>query len=87
MRFFRLTFTSLAVLLLPAVAAPAQNYPWCANFADGAGTNCGFATYNQCMATSRGSGGTCTQNNLYKPDSAAAPPRHSPRKHRAAKSS
>ncbi len=87
MRLLRLTIASLTVFAVPVIATQAQNYPWCANFADGAGTNCGFATYAQCMATSMGSGGTCTQNNLYKPDAAAAPLRHPPRRHRAAKNS
>jgi hypothetical protein len=53
--------------------AQAQDYPWCANFADGAGTNCGFTTYQQCVATIRGSGGFCAQNDWYKPPVAAAP--------------
>jgi hypothetical protein len=64
-----------------ATTAQAQNYPWCANFADGAGVNCGFSSYEQCMETSRGSGGYCTPNNLYTPPRAAPPSRHSTRKH------
>jgi hypothetical protein len=32
-------------------------------FHGGAGTNCGFSTYEQCMTTARGSSGYC--NNLY----------------------
>jgi hypothetical protein len=63
-------------------AAQAQNYPWCANFADGAGVNCGFSTYEQCMATSQGSGGYCTKNNLYVPPHTMAPARRTARKHR-----
>jgi hypothetical protein len=49
----------------------AQDYPWCASFADGAGTNCGFTSYEQCMGTARGTGGYCEKNNLYKPPAAA----------------
>jgi len=32
--------------------AEAQNYPWCAIYSVGAvgGTNCGFITFEQCMA-------------------------------------
>ncbi len=77
------------LVALPAMtsAAAAQNYPWCANFADGAGTNCGFTTLQQCMATSNGSGGSCTQNNLYVPPHAAAPARLQTLKHRAPKQS
>jgi hypothetical protein len=64
-------------------AAFAQNYPWCANFADGAGVNCGFSTYEQCMATSQGSGGSCTRNNLYVAPGAAAPAPQAAHKHRS----
>ena len=72
-----------------AITAPAraQNYPWCAEFADGAGVNCGFSTYQQCMATSMGSGGSCTPNNLYRPAAGAVPARPSVHKHRAEKNS
>ncbi len=63
--------------------ACAQNYPWCANFADGAGVNCGFSTYEQCMVTSQGSGGYCTRNNLYVAPGATAPSHQAARKHRA----
>jgi hypothetical protein len=68
------------VSLAPALA---QNYPWCANFADGAGVNCGFSTYEQCMVTSQGSGGYCARNNLYVAPGAAAPSHQAARKHRA----
>lgn len=69
----RLAIGVLTVTALTGIEADAQNYPWCANFADGAGTNCGFTTYEQCMTTSMGSGGTCTQNNLYRPAATATP--------------
>jgi Protein of unknown function (DUF3551) len=66
--------------------AEAQNFPWCSNFADGwGGVNCGFATYEQCMATIRGSGGFCTQNNLDKQPAATAPARHTTRNRRSEK--
>jgi hypothetical protein len=40
--------------------AEAQNYPWRAYYGgDGGGTNCGFATYEQCMETAYGLGGLC----------------------------
>ncbi len=55
--------------------AGAVEYPWCANFADGAGANCGFTTYEQCMATARGSGGYCAENPMYTAPAAAARPR------------
>ena len=68
-------------------AAQAQNYPWCSNFADGAGTNCGFSTEEQCRITVQGSGGYCDRNNLYRPVAAAAPVRHEGRKRSSGKHS
>lgn len=71
--------------LLPA-AGRAQDYPWCSNFADGAGTNCGWATHEQCEITVRGSGGYCSMNERYKAPSAGGPVaarRRSRHKHRA----
>lgn len=75
--------------LAVAFAAPAaaqNNYPWCANFADGAGINCGFSSYEQCMATARGSGGSCNENDMYTGpkaagSNAAAPAQRQARKH------
>ena len=45
--------------------AEAQNYPWCAHYSGLGGTNCGFTTYEQCMATISGMGGSCMQNTQY----------------------
>ena len=41
--------------------AAAQNYPWCAylDLGKGGATNCGFATFQQCLATVSGIGGSC----------------------------
>ena len=36
--------------------------------------NCGFASFQQCLADISGLGGFCEQNNTYKPPAAAAPP-------------
>ena len=47
--------------------AEAQSYPWCANYnRDGGATNCGFSTYQQCMATVSGFGGSCGENPRYQ---------------------
>jgi hypothetical protein len=54
--------------------ARAQSYPWCSNFADGAGVNCGFTTYDQCMETARGSGGYCAPNTMYTPSTTPSRP-------------
>ncbi|HEX4410517.1 MAG TPA: DUF3551 domain-containing protein [Xanthobacteraceae bacterium] len=79
-----LTFLGAAIAL--ASPAAAQSYPWCSNFADGAGTNCGWSTLEQCMITVRGSGGYCSQNDDMKSDAAAPSPHHSS-KRRAHKNS
>jgi hypothetical protein len=48
--------------------AEAQNYPWCAQYSDGSGSkNCGFASFQQCLADVSGVGGFCTQNSTYQP--------------------
>ena len=71
-----------AIAVAASSVAHAQNYPWCSNFHDGAGTNCGFSTYEQCLATAQGSGGYCAPNNLYVAPHAAAPSGHAKRKGR-----
>jgi hypothetical protein len=48
--------------------ADAQSYPWCAFYAvGGGGRNCGFTTFEQCMANVRGIGGYCARNTQYVP--------------------
>ena len=47
--------------------AQAQNYPWCAQYSGPGGTNCGFTTFQQCMATIAGMGGFCNANTQYVP--------------------
>jgi Protein of unknown function (DUF3551) len=78
----------LAVAVTFAAPALAQNYPWCAQYGGRAGgaTNCGFSTFEQCMATVSGIGGFCDRNTLYVPPHARPrvhrhkkhPPRHEP---------
>jgi hypothetical protein len=62
--------------------AQAQNYPWCAVYGgrSGGGSNCGFTTYAQCMATVSGIGGFCEQNTQYVPPAGGGGHRH--RRHR-----
>jgi len=57
--------------------ARAQNYPWCAEYGgDMSGsTNCGFVSFDQCMATVSGIGGVCVLNNRYVPPAAPRQPR------------
>jgi hypothetical protein len=83
MLLWTLLGTLLGLLALASIATPASaqsNYPWCSNFSDGAGVNCGFSSYEQCMATARGSGGTCEKNDWYKGPAAAEPVPHQARK-------
>ena len=60
---------ALAVSFWFAAPAQAQTYyPWCAVYSGrdgGGGTNCGFTSYQQCMATVSGVGGFCERNRFY----------------------
>jgi hypothetical protein len=41
----------------------AQAAPWCAEYGGGSGgTNCGFYSFEQCMAARSGNGGFCSRN-------------------------
>ena len=82
-----LTAMIIAGIVSFAGGAQAQNYPWCSNFADGAGTNCGFSTLAQCQAEIAGSGGYCDHNNLYMPPGGTAPAAHKTRRSHAHKPS
>jgi hypothetical protein len=66
----KLVFT-LVVLAIGASAVPARaevQYPWCAEYRRYVGgTNCGFVTYQQCLATISGIGGYCYRNPAYPP--------------------
>jgi hypothetical protein len=63
---------AVAGLALMAVASPGQarEYPWCARY-DWTTRNCGFVSFQQCLATISGIGGRCEPNPFYK----APPPR------------
>jgi Protein of unknown function (DUF3551) len=61
---------AVAALVQTGSTAQAREYPWCARY--GWTTyNCGFDTYNQCLATISGVGGRCEPN----PRFVAAEPR------------
>jgi hypothetical protein len=46
----------------------AQAAPWCAQYSSqGGGTNCGFYSFEQCMATVSGTGGFCQANPFENP--------------------
>ena len=74
----RLPSILLAAFILPVTSAPvwAQGqpfpydpYPWCAVYTGrgGGASNCGFRTWDQCMATVSGIGGFCQPNQFYNP--------------------
>jgi len=71
----KISLLALAVVVATVAdgsGAKAQNYPWCAFYDAGdEAINCGFVSFDQCLATVRGIGGFCDRNNLYR---AAAPP-------------
>jgi hypothetical protein len=46
-----------------AVAQSAYDYPWCALYTKTSGaTSCYYTSFQQCIATMRGIGGTCIRN-------------------------
>jgi len=63
-------FAILATTSMLCTAAKAQNYPWCAQYTGGGfggAMNCGFVSFQQCLATVSGIGGFCVRNTLYQP--------------------
>jgi hypothetical protein len=58
---------AVALMLVDAGIAGAQNYPWCAVYRRD-GRNCGFVSWEQCMATVRVNNGFCEQNFHYRPE-------------------
>ena len=76
-----LMLVAVAAALVAPPAASAQEYPWCASYngEGGGGRNCGFVSYEQCMATVWGIGGACERNSFYRGPYAATPHVASPR--------
>jgi hypothetical protein len=72
-----LVIVTLLLTQTPATARPCDNTRWCAVYDRLGGTNCGFFTWQQCMATVSGIGGFCTVNQFYNPCGSAG--RRSPR--------
>jgi len=70
-----------ALIATVAIGAPAkaQNYPWCEYISGpmGGGRNCGFVSFEQCMASARGNGGVYRVNTQYTPPPG---PHHTARK-------
>jgi hypothetical protein len=62
----RVAFFLFSIFVVTAginARAEAQNYPWCTYYSKD-GTNCGFVSFEQCLADVRGIGGFCQQNIL-----------------------
>ncbi len=85
MRLLPFAFAILVVTLAFGSRAEAQNYPWCAYYSGGdgggGGTNCGFTSFEQCMATVSGVGGFCDRNTQYHPPAGTGRTRHHRRRH------
>ena len=64
MRHFVLAGALALVALTPTGAAAERQYPWCARY-DWTTSNCGFVSFNQCLATTSGVGGRCEPNPRY----------------------
>jgi tetratricopeptide (TPR) repeat protein len=72
MRILALCSLVIAVAFGLAMPAAAKGPPWCAAYRNG-GTNCGFYTYEQCLAALSGIGGFCNRNYIDgEPDKPAA---------------
>jgi hypothetical protein len=81
LKFLKFLFFVAATLVAAAalgVPAQAQSYPWCAYYGGrgGGGTNCGFSSFQQCMATVSGIGGFCNRNTQYAPSARYRSYRH-----------
>jgi hypothetical protein len=81
MRSLAIFAITAAALSLAAHATPAQarEYPWCARY-DAWAVNCGFVTFQQCLATISGAGGICERNPRAVALNDAPRPRHAKRK-------
>jgi len=73
MRALAVLAVIVAALSLDAKDANAQGkyWPWCAQY-DGWTIVCGFATFQQCLATISGVGGICQPNVVGPPVAAGA---------------
>ena len=68
MRLSLFILVLLAAIVCMEKPAAAQNGGWCAeyNYGFGGARNCGFATYQQCLATVSGVGGSCTPSPYFQ---------------------
>ncbi len=68
MRLLLFILGVFATIIWIGKPAEAREYPWCAyyNFDRGGATNCGFATFQQCLAAVSGVGGSCGPSPYYQ---------------------
>jgi len=66
-----------AIVVAPSSGRANIEYPWCAVYGGdfGGASNCGFTTWEQCMATVSGIGGFCDRNQFYTGPEPAQPRR------------
>jgi len=83
MRLLLIIVGAFAAFVWIEKPAEARDYPWCAyyNFQHGGATNCGWVTFEQCLATVRGIGGSCGPNPMYQPTAGLYPSTRQPRRH------
>ena len=64
MRLFVFALGVFAAIICIEKPAEAQSYPWCVYYDRGAGgaTNCGFSTFQQCLAAWAGNSDSCGPN-------------------------
>jgi hypothetical protein len=82
MRILMMLAVAVAMLSLDAGSSAKAEYRgdrWCAWY-DAYARNCGFATFQQCLATISGVGGICRENVFATPAAYAEGPR--PRRHK-----
>jgi Protein of unknown function (DUF3551) len=53
-----------AALVTGVESSSAQNRPWCLRGGFTGPGWCGFDSFEQCLATARGQGGSCIENNM-----------------------
>ena len=64
-----LGFTATAALMLATSIQPSAAmviYPWCVQYGQDT-SNCGFTSFQQCLATASGNGNNCRPNAWYTP--------------------
>jgi hypothetical protein len=50
------------IMILPRPAAAEIHRPWCVGYTATISQSCTFNSFEQCMETARGGGGSCMQN-------------------------